>query len=280
MSPKDGEESISIYSEEDRKKTLTLLLKTAEEDSRIGAAIVVGSGAYGFIDEYSDIDLCFVVQDKDEVCAVFESWRRKITQLLSVFEHTESVRGPNSLLHVIFLENCLEVDIGFICAEELTARREHWNVRFDRFGGIAERLASTWEEKKQSAQEILENYYRSRLKAIWHYIQHAVVAYKRGRLWQALSDIQDIRQQAISLHGYRIGLEPGRYKEVDEMEEPFQGKLKSTLVGKIDKDGVKEAIEGAVECFFSEARHVDNKLGLELAPRMEEKMKAYLAELL
>ena len=184
-----------IYSIQNRDAVLEILLKEAEDDTKIGAAIIVGSGSFGFIDEFSDIDLSLIVETQEHTRPAFESWRRLVPEHFSVFEH-------------------------------------------------------------------------------------GAIALKRGQMWKALSDLQDIRQQTIDLHGYRTGFEPKRSGEADKMDKRFLMKLKLTIPTGMNYDPLLKAFHAAVDCFFAEAEHADRSLGLELAPRMEHKMRAYIRKIL
>jgi hypothetical protein len=272
-------DDFNLYTPEDRSEALKQLLDAAESDSSIGAGIIVGSGAYGFLDEYSDIDLSFVVTSPEVLHDVFDQWRSIVPNLFPVFEHTESIRGDHSLLHVYMLDNCLEVDIGFICFNVLAGKRKHWKVAFDRIGGVEEKLADTWESLQDSHKERLESCYTSRIKAIWHYIQHCAVAIKRNRLWQAVSDIEDMRMQAVTLHAFCNGLDPGRYHDVDGMENEFRSTLAGTLVKSINQQSLAKALREVAACFFREAKITEKELGQDKASRMEVRMNEYLRKL-
>ena len=52
-----GNRSEPIFALERRQEVFYLLKHHFKEDSRIVGLILVGSGAYGFLDEYSGIDL-------------------------------------------------------------------------------------------------------------------------------------------------------------------------------------------------------------------------------
>ncbi len=80
----------SFYSPEYRQATLDKVLAALEADERIIGVLVVGSGAVGFDDDLSDIDLCIVAADDDAESVFrdrrhrFEDWNRRWkTTLLS-----------------------------------------------------------------------------------------------------------------------------------------------------------------------------------------------------
>ena len=73
------------YSPATREATLNHLLTALQNDQRITGLLVVGSGAEGFADVYSDIDLCAVTTSADDVRPAFQEWGVKIREMLPVF---------------------------------------------------------------------------------------------------------------------------------------------------------------------------------------------------
>ena len=46
-----------MYSTEERENALNLICDALRQDDRVAGCVLVGSGAVGFADEFSDIDL-------------------------------------------------------------------------------------------------------------------------------------------------------------------------------------------------------------------------------
>lgn len=61
---------IYIFDENLRKNILTDLIKLIERDIRIESLIIVGSGAHGWDDAYSDIDLILIVKKDIELLGI------------------------------------------------------------------------------------------------------------------------------------------------------------------------------------------------------------------
>lgn len=262
------------FSPATRDATLNRLLDALQSDKRITGTLVVGSGAVGFEDVYSDIDLCAVTTLAKDVKPAFQEWGAKICEMLPIFHHLESVRAANVYLWVFLLENFLEIDLCFLCLDALRATRKRWKTVFDRSGRIESIMQSSWENRPEPN---LEAGYRSRLNSSWHYIIHAVIALQRKQPWRALYEIEQIRNQAIELRGLRMELETKRFRHVDGMSEDFLTGVEQTLVPSLSKVDMMNALKTAIACFFREARHFDKMLNLTLAERFETKMQAYLA---
>ena len=261
------------YSPAERESTLNRLLTALRSDQRIAGLLVVGSGAEDFADVYSDIDLCAVTTSADDVRPAFQEWGVKIREMLPVFHSVESVRGANIYLWILLLENFLEVDLCFLCLDDLHATRNRWKTVFDRSGRIESIMQSSWENRPKPN---LEETYRYRLGSIWHYISYAAVAVQRDQPWRAIYEIEQIRNQTIELRGLREELETTRFRHVDQMSADFLAELERTLVVSLRSVDLMDALRAATVCFFREAQHYDKILDLKLAERFEAKVKTYL----
>jgi predicted nucleotidyltransferase len=103
-----------LYSPEEREHILRLIVNALEVDERIAGIVLVGSGAVGFEDEYSDIDLSVVVEKRDDVKPIFRQWDAKMKATVPVICCFETEYAPDNLLWGFFLDNILEVDMGFL----------------------------------------------------------------------------------------------------------------------------------------------------------------------
>ncbi len=263
----------SHYSPATREAILDRLLAALQSDKRLAGLLVVGSGAEGFEDDHSDIDLCAVTTSVDDVRPAFQEWGIKIREMLPMFHSLESPRAPNVYLWVFLLENFLEIDLCFLCLDDLRATRKCWKTVFDRSGRIENIMVSTWENRPKPD---LEEAYRSRISSIWHCIKHAAIAVQRQQPWRAIFELELIRDRTIELRGLREELETKRFRHVDQMPEDFLVGIEQTLVLSLKDTDIMNALKAATACFFREARQYDKILNLELAERLETKMKTYL----
>ena len=261
------------YSPATREATLNRLLAALQNDKRLSGLLIVGSGAEGFEDAHSDIDLCAVTTSADDVRPAFQEWGVKIHDMLPVFHSLESPRAPNVYLWVFLLENFLEIDLCFLCLDDLRATRNRWKTVFDRSGKIEGILQSTWENRPQPN---LEEAYRSRLGSIWHCIKHATIAVQRQQPWRAIYELELIRNRTVELRGLREELETKRFRHVDQMSKDFLIEIERTLVLSLNEVDIMDALKAATTCFFREARRYDRILNLDLAESFEAKMKVYL----
>ncbi len=268
-----GIEHFPHFSPIERDEILNRLVTALRNDNRVAGLVVVGSGAEGFEDVYSDIDLCAVTTLADDVRPAFQEWGIKIREMLPIFHSLESVRAVNVYLWVFLLENFLEIDLCFLSLDELHAKRKRWKTVFDRSGRIESIMQASW---KNRPGPNLEEVYRSRLSVILHYIRHAIIAAQRQQPWRAIYELEQIRNQTIELRGLRDRLETKRFRHVDQMSEDFLRNIEQTLVPGLRRIDIMNAVKAATTSFFREAQHFDKMLNLQLAEKFETKTKTYL----
>jgi hypothetical protein len=261
------------FTPEDRQAVLDRLLAELIADARLTGVLIVGSGAVGFEDAYSDLDLAAVVASADEVESTWRDWRARIETLFPVIGCSSMPRGPNVFLHAFLLGGFLELDISFQHIDDLFARRQRWRVAFDRSGRIETVMQESW--AKRPAPDI-EGVYRRYMVGIWYYIIHVMIAVQRGQAWRALYDLEEIRARTIILAGLRLGMETEHYRDADRLPPGLLAALEETLVKTTEPDEIKRALRVAAVCFFREARALDAMLGLTLADRLETPMQTYL----
>jgi predicted nucleotidyltransferase len=262
-----------LFTPDERQAVLEQMLAALQTDDRIAGVIVVGSGAVGFEDEYSDIDLAVVVHQARDVRSVYDHWRAQFKTLLPVRHEFEAPRGPNILLFGLLLDHFLEIDASFQCLDDLTARRARWRVAFDRSGQITPIMQASWDARE--TPDIQATYLRW-VKSIWYYITHVAIHVERGHLWRAVLDLEDLRHRAVVLAGLRHSVETEHYREVHRLPPDFLAGLEHTLVTHLDEIEIMRALRAAVDCFFTEAKALDLLLGLDLAPALETDMYAYI----
>ncbi|HET6455461.1 MAG TPA: nucleotidyltransferase domain-containing protein, partial [Armatimonadota bacterium] len=247
----------SFYSPEYRQATLDRMLDALKADERIIGVLVVGSGAVGFDDNYSDIDLCIVCPD-DQTLSIYQDWRERFEKLLPVIHCCPVTYNPSSHLYALLLDGFLELDAGFIGMGSLTAKRERWKVAFDRSGKIASIMTASWESRPPTD---LKWEYLRRVEGIWHHVLHVGSALRRGQPWKTLHYLETIRNRTIELAVLRRGLDIGHFREVDRLPEDLLAELQETFPTKVEDSEIIRALDRAIACFFREARAYDEMLG-------------------
>ena len=258
-----------------RQHTLDTLLNALQTDDRIVGVVVVGSAAIGFDDEYSDIDLSVVIAPAVDVRVVFDEWHTRIYQMLPMVAHFETQYGPDNFLHGFLLENFLELDIGFLPLGTLYAKRERWQMAFDRTGGDIPRIMqTTWVERDIPDPSTI---YQRNLASIWHYITHVSICLQREHCWRALHYLEHLRNRTVALAALRYDVNASHFREADQLPADFLAALQTTLVTQPDAVVIARGLRAAVTLYFEQARALDERFGVDVAASLERAMDAFIA---
>lgn len=264
---------MTLYSPEERQQVLDTLLDALRDDGRIAGVLVVGSGAVGFKDDHSDIDLSVVMTAEEDVEPVFRDWDGRIQALFPVVTRFETHYGPHSYLYGFLLDNFLELDIGFVCLNNLVAKRPSWQIAFDRSGQIQAIMESSPPPNPAAAAP---EQLQQTLQAVWHYIMHSAICLRRAQDWRAIYYLELVRQHTIELAGLRLGLETKNYRQVDQLSADFLLTLQRTLPSDFSRGKIMRALQTAVHCFFNETAAWEKPLDGELANHLQNKMQLFL----
>lgn len=109
-----------MFSVAQREALLEQLVATSRGDPSVTAAAVVGSGAVGTEDEYSDIDLALRLTPGAVVRDVAESWTERLYREHHAAHHLD-IWSNGALYRVFLLKNSLQVDLSFWPNEEFRA---------------------------------------------------------------------------------------------------------------------------------------------------------------
>jgi predicted nucleotidyltransferase len=113
------------YTADDRASIQTALVERFARDERIEGVLVVGSGAEGFADEYSDLDLAVILRTGEPAAFALE-WAARVEGELPVVHRFSDDRGDAGYVVGLMLENFLEVDIGFVRLDRIAERGMPW----------------------------------------------------------------------------------------------------------------------------------------------------------
>src|SRR3712207_2026666 len=92
-----------------RAEVLRRLSDALREDRRLAGAVLVGSGANGFQDDESDIDLVAPVAAEYDAATVFRDWKARIGDVIAVRYQAETAFTEQHHLLVLLCADRLEV---------------------------------------------------------------------------------------------------------------------------------------------------------------------------
>ena len=105
-----------MFTPEERCTVRDLLLKRAQDDEKIIAAALTGSGSRGAEDRWSDVDLYFGVADGTAREDALDEWSSFLYRELGALHHFDLDAGY-AIYRGFLLPGGLEVDIAFACAD-------------------------------------------------------------------------------------------------------------------------------------------------------------------
>ena len=224
-----------MYGAADRERVLGTLEQMARDDDRCVAMVLVGSGARGFTDALSDIDVIVVVSPQD-----VESVSNEMSELIvtnfnvlaqKLYRHTGDVH-----VSCFLLPDYLNLDLGIWSEPALFATRPDWRVVFDETGGVEEKLLATW---KPANVPTLADVVAESLSWIWQPLRSAIVAERRGDVLKADFQRGLVRQEIVKINAAALGVAP------DELQPAQQGSLKDLV--HLDTNDLFERYQLALE---------------------------------
>ena len=110
-------------------------------DRRIDGLVVIGSGAVGFRDDLSDVDLIAAVATGFDAEAVGDELARDLRSSLRLYRYIQTPPARALGIHVFLLEGHLELDLSFVSTAALRATTDRWRIVFDREGVVARQMS-------------------------------------------------------------------------------------------------------------------------------------------
>jgi hypothetical protein len=245
-----------MFTPEERESLRSELIEIASADARVSGGALTGSASLGKEDRWSDIDLVFGVRDAKEVLAVRDAISEKVYSRFAVAHHLDLNFGT-WVFRVFFLKSTLQVDLGFVQADEFCAISHSFNLLFG---------------------ECVEKPYFPPPEAgtligwAWLYALHVRSCIERGKFWRAEYMLSGMRDNVLALACLRHGLETSNGRGFDQLPLEDTQALRASLVSKLDRISLVGAFSAATDVLVREVRYAN----LELAQKLEAPLRALL----
>lgn len=240
----------NIFSVKDRQEVFDFVLNLVKKHNKIVSLVQVGSGAFGYNDNRSDLDFVIALDTNDSMLEVMEYVSQKIKEKYNVIFFSQQ---ENRHLQCFVLSNLLEIDIGYGGYEYAAAWKPAFKVIFDNSGVV--------EQKMIKSREWMDNsiYGEKQKKDIdlaceqsWMRLMHAAVAINRGNFFRAVGEIDFVRNLYINLLGNRFKLEGKMNREIDKLPEIEKSAIKSTFITGESSEELWKSLLNLTELIYKE----------------------------
>lgn len=248
------------YTREDKEKIKQKILEIAKGHGEVCGVILVGSSANNKGDEYSDLDISIVVSEEGKTEEVWKKINAEVKTALKLVFLYENTYAENNYLSVTFMENFLEVDLGVISLDLLEARRPDWEIIFDRDGSVLKKMQETSNPESDKIK-FDEEFINVNLTHALYHTRNFLVALRRGRLFRAMKEIEDFRNNLIDLVGDQEGLATKHYREVDKFAEDTKVDLAKCYAKSIDEKEIRGVYLDILGLFFKRMERMNQEMG-------------------
>lgn len=249
-----------LFTPKERDIIKSIIVDELKKIDGIISIMLVGSGSVGFTDEVSDLDLSIVIGNGSDMNTIMNSVKDFICNQWEILYAEEmQARG----LQVYMLDNYLEIDIGYVTFENVSAIRERWLVVYDTTDEIDEIMKETWKVNKNNhgkkeSVDVGESYSNA-AENIWHFLMHAIVGVKRKNYWRAMGEMDIARNILIELLGYKYSLETKRFRNVDMFPNETKNILHKTIPTELNLTAFRNSICVLIDAIYDELEEFYNK---------------------
>lgn len=239
-----------VFTIEERRDILDRLIRAARTDPQVIGAALVGSIAKGLDDRWSDIDLALQLAAGANPNDVAERWTGHVRDQ-QVVADTMDVYGPDTTLYRVFLlASSLQIDLSFWPRQSFRATENGFRLIF---GTPAAPTSSG-----PSVDGLVH--------LGWLYALHVRSSVVRGRTWQAVMMLDDLRNQVISLASLRHGLPAYHGRGADELPADMLARLEESRARSTSSAELARSARSLLQLYIDEVALHDPAKAETLAP--------------
>jgi len=236
-----------MFTIETREKILKDIVDYAYSLHEVVAVLVIGSGAIGFKDNLSDIDVSIIVsQSLDEVMEHVKKYIESNFTLLISLEDREKRH-----IQVFFTDEMLELDVGYQRQAEAQVTKPAWKVMKDKTDTLESVLAQQWNKKITEKEKIKDSLCKKQNDVldefVWHYLYIAIKSIKRNEVFRAIKEMEHARNLLIETLCMHYGIASDRrFKGVDDLPLDVKEKLVMTYPVEMNQTALNKALKNLI----------------------------------
>ena len=229
-----------MYTEKDRLALLDRITAFVKDNSEFVGLMQIGSGAEGFADIYSDIDLMAGCADATSVKAAGDKLFAFFDELGAVYvDHRQW--APTVLGLSAYFENGLSVDLSFMPASEIPIMSKQWCLLWSSVDGLEAELVQKTEALV--ADDGL-NHHR-----FFFALRKAKIAILRGNYIYAEMTLSDARQMLLRLEAMTEGKKIHEFKAYHTLNGDFLGDLQKTYPRALSRTALTDAKDALLSLY-------------------------------
>lgn len=239
-----------VFTPRERAELRDALIERADHDPDVTAAALVGSVATGREDRWSDIDLVLGIAGTADPGEVAARWTDAMYARHGAVHHLD-VLAAGVLYRVYLLDTSLQVDVSFWPQDRVRATEPGFQLLFGTVN------APTPPAPFDTAAAI---------GWAWLYALHARSALARGRIWQAVMMLDDLRDQVLGLACARHGLVAYHGRGVDQLPSDELARFADAHAPTVSDTALAARFHALLRLLGEEIEQHDARLASRLRP--------------
>ncbi len=210
---------IERFSPNFREQALEALRVHAAEQAEILGTLLVGSGARGFNDEHSDIDIIFAAKGQSEVARVVDELSAWLPHEFRPVFTTTYQHQPDIFVICAIMENGLELDLGVWSIAKLYATKSDWKLVQSQSPIQAQLIESAMQQTEPSFERTANTEVAGD-DPLWQFVNGLVVARLRQDP-QGITDAESILIDKVGGLDYDSIMEAARKAYINPAQLQF-----------------------------------------------------------
>ena len=214
-----------MYKATDRERLLNRIVDFMRNNSAFEGLLQIGSGAVGFADIYSDIDLMAGCYDANCVKAADQQLQQFFTELGAY--HIEKRAWTSTALGMsVYFEDGLSADISFMPTPELPIRSPQHKIVFTKTENFTDAVSAGAQRFAECSQQYgLDDSIHSRFIGELRYVEIALL---REQFIFADIALNNARKLLLSVETVAEGKKLHQFKAYNTLARPFLDQLEAT----------------------------------------------------